>query len=116
MISGSSTWLSAGTPVGAKYGSSQGRPCLNLRPKADTPKAPSTTTYTFARPTPSSGWTFVLGDIDADAVQIRAIGNDGTALTAAQLGFQGGFNYCAPGLPGKPSCTGQPPRCPPGIR
>lgn len=106
VISGTSTWLAAGTPVGAKYGSSQNRPYLNLRPKADSPTAPSTTTYSFAAPTPTSGWTFVLGDIDADKVQVRAIGPDGTALTAAQLGFRGGFNYCAPALAGKPSCTG----------
>ncbi|KQR52716.1 hypothetical protein ASF88_14590 [Leifsonia sp. Leaf336] len=72
VISGASTWLAAGTPVGAKYGSSQGRPYLNLRPKADSPTAPSTTTYSFAAPTPTSGWTFVLGDIDADKVQVRA--------------------------------------------
>ncbi|GIT79395.1 hypothetical protein LLS1_10640 [Leifsonia sp. LS1] len=106
VISGTSTWLAAGTPVGAKYGSSQGRPYLNLRPKADNAVSPSTTTYAFAAPTPTSGWTFVLGDIDADTVQIRAVGPDGTALTAAQLGFDGGFNYCAPGIAGKPSCSG----------
>ncbi len=106
VISGASTWLAPGTPVGAKYGSSQGRPYLNLRPKADAPTAPSTTTYSFAAPTPTSGWTFVLGDIDADKVQVRAIGPDGALLSAAQLGYRGGFNYCAPGIAGKPSCTG----------
>jgi hypothetical protein len=106
VISGASTWLAEGTPVGAKYGSSQGRPYLNLRPKADNAASPSTTTYAFARPTPTAGWTFVLGDIDADKVQVRAVGPDGVALTAAQLGFRGGFNYCAPGVTGKPSCTG----------
>lgn len=106
VISGTSAWLAAGTPVGAKYGSSQGRPYLNLRPKADSPSAPSTTTYSFAAPTPTSGWTFVLGDIDADKVQVRAIGPDGALLSAAQLGYRGGFNYCAPGVVGKPSCTG----------
>ncbi|WP_223692845.1 MSCRAMM family protein [Leifsonia poae] len=106
VISGTSTWLAQGTPVGAKYGSSINQPYLNLRPKADTPTAPSTTTYSFRTPTPTSGWTFVLGDIDADQVQIRAVGPNGVALTSAQLGFRGGFNYCAPGVTGKPSCTG----------
>ncbi|MEV8215071.1 carboxypeptidase regulatory-like domain-containing protein [Leifsonia sp. NPDC077715] len=106
VISGTSTWLAAGTPVGAKYGTSRNQPYLNLRPKADSPSAPSTTTYSFAAPTPTSGWAFVLGDIDADKVRVTAIGPDGEALTTAQLGFRGGFNYCAPGLPGKPSCTG----------
>lgn len=106
VISGASTWLSEGTPVGAKYGTSRDKPYLNLRPKADTPTGSSTTTYSFQKPTPSGGWTFVLGDIDADAVRIQATGPNGQALTAEQLGFRGGFNYCAPGVVGKPSCTG----------
>ncbi|WP_235507757.1 MSCRAMM family protein [Agromyces sp. Root1464] len=106
VISGASTWLSEGTPVGAKYGSSRNQPYLNLRPKADTPAGASTTTYSFPTPTPSSNWTFVLGDIDADQVRISAVGADGAALTAAELGFKEGFNYCAPGVVGKPSCDG----------
>jgi hypothetical protein len=106
VISGASVWLPEGSPVGAKYGSSINRPYVNLRPKADNAGSPSTTTYAFNTPTPPSGWTFALGDIDADQVQVRAIGPDGIALTAAQLGFRGGFNYCAPGVVGKPSCTG----------
>lgn len=106
VITGASSWLAPGTPVGAKYGSSQGRPYLNLRPKADNAVSPSTTTYSFAEPTPTSGWTFVLGDIDADKVQIRAVGPDGVALTAAQLGYNGGFNYCAAPGSGRPNCSG----------
>lgn len=106
VISGASVWLAEGTPVGAKYGSSAGQPYLNLRPRADNASSPSTTTYSFATATPSAGWAFVLGDIDADAVRIQAVGPSGQALTAAELGFQGGFNYCAPGVTGKPSCTG----------
>lgn len=106
VISGSSTWLSEGTPVGAKYGSSKDRSYLNLRPKADNATSPSTTTYSFAAPTPTSGWTFVLGDIDADAVRVQAVAPDGHVLDAAELGFRGGFNYCGPGVAGKPSCTG----------
>lgn len=106
VISGASTWLSEGTPIGQKYGSSRDREYLNLRPKADNSTSPSTTTYSFNRPAPASGWAFALGDIDADQVQVRAIGPDGVPLTAAQLGFRGGFNYCAPGVVGKPSCTG----------
>ncbi|WP_311245653.1 carboxypeptidase-like regulatory domain-containing protein [Microbacterium sp. WCS2018Hpa-23] len=106
VISGATNWLAQGTPVGAKYGSSINQSYVNLRPKADNAASPSTTTYSFANPTPASGWTFVLGDIDADSVRIQAIGANGQALTAAELGFQGGFNYCAPGVTGKPSCTG----------
>jgi hypothetical protein len=98
VISGASTWLATSTPVGAKYGSSQGKPYLNLRPRADNATSPSTTTYTFRTPTPTSGWTFVLGDIDADKVQIRAIGPDGVPLTAAQLGYRSSFNYCVTGV------------------
>lgn len=106
VISGASTWLSQGTPVGEKYGSSINQQYLNLRPKADSPTGPSTTTYSFATPTPASGWTFVLGDIDADSVRIEAIGIDGQAVSTEELGFNGGFNYCAPGIAGKPSCSG----------
>lgn len=106
VISGASAWLAQGTAVGAKYGTSQGQPYLNLRPKADNATSPSTTTYSFNAPTPTSGWTFVLGDIDADAVRIQAVGANGQLLQAADLGFRGGFNYCAPGIAGKPGCTG----------
>ena len=106
VVSGASTWLAASTDVGAKYGSSRDQEYLNLRPRADNATSPSVTTYTFDRPTPSSNWTFVLGDIDADQVRIAALDPQGRALTAAQLGYRGGFNYCAPGLAGKPSCTG----------
>ncbi|PRZ44058.1 LPXTG-motif cell wall-anchored protein [Antricoccus suffuscus] len=88
--SGASTYLGGAsspvpTPVGLKYGSSRNNPYLNLRPKADTATAPSTTTYTFDSPTPNTGWTFVLGDIDSDQVKISATGADGVDLTAAQI-------------------------------
>ena len=106
VISGASVWLAATTPVGAKYGSSRDQQYLNLRPRADNASSPSETTYTFAHPTPTAGWTFVLGDIDADKVSISAVGPGGHVLTAAELGFRGGFNYCAPEFTGKPSCTG----------
>jgi len=108
VISGASTWLSEGTPIGEKYGSSRDQPYLNLRPKADSPTSPSRTTYTFAIPAPASGWAFALGDIDADSVRISGVSATGAPLTADDLGFQSGFNYCAPGTIGKPSCTGDP--------
>lgn len=106
VISGASTWLSEGTSIGAEYGSSRNQPYLNLRPKADSATSPSTTTYSFAAPTPKSGWAFALGDIDSDSVRIRAIAPDGHVLSAAEIGLRDRFNYCAPGLVGKPSCTG----------
>ncbi|MFI2362480.1 collagen binding domain-containing protein [Promicromonospora sp. NPDC019610] len=106
VISGASSWLSAATPPGAVYGSSRDQQYLNLRPQADRPTSPSTTTYTFERPTPASGWAFVLGDIDADRAVVTALGADGRQLAGAELGFQDGFNYCP--VPGGPSCTGDP--------
>lgn len=106
VISGASTWLGEGTSIGAKYGTSRNQPYLNLRPRADTATTPSVTTYTFASPTPSSGWAFALGDIDADAVRVTAVTAAGTSATADELGYRESFNYCAPGLAGKPSCTG----------
>lgn len=101
---GSSTWLSAATPPGEIFGSSRDLPYLNLRPRADNPGAPSTTTYTFERPAPPGSWAFVLGDIDADRAIVTARGPDGSLLTATEMGWQGGFNYCTPA--GNPSCTG----------
>ncbi|MFJ3403781.1 collagen binding domain-containing protein [Promicromonospora sp. NPDC090134] len=106
VISGASSWLSQATPPGAVYGSSRDQEYLNLRPQADRPTSPSTTTYTFERPTPASGWAFVLGDIDADRAVVTALGADGRQLAGAELGFQGGFNYCT--VAGSPSCTGDP--------
>lgn len=106
VISGASTWLSAGTPIGAKYGSSRDQGYLNLRPKADNATSPSTTTYSFAAPTPTSGWAFALGDIDSDSVRIRAVAPDGHVLDASEIGLRDRFNYCAPAVVGKPSCTG----------
>ena len=93
--SGASTFLGPSTPPGAVYGSSRNQPYLNLRPKADNASSPSTTTYTFASPTPAAGWTFVLGDIDADKVQVSAKDAAGQELTAAQIDpwFRGSFNY-----------------------
>lgn len=101
---GASTWLSAATPPGEIFGSSRDLPYLNLRPAADNPGAPSTTTYTFDRPAPPGSWAFVLGDIDADRAIVTARGPDGELLTATEMGWQGGFNYCTP--TGSPSCSG----------
>ncbi|MGC4109254.1 MAG: carboxypeptidase regulatory-like domain-containing protein [Nocardioides sp.] len=92
--SGASMWFGATTPVGAKYGSSRDQPYLNLRPLADTATTPSTTTYTFADPTPPTGWAFVLGDIDADQVKVTAKDADGNEVGASELGFVQAFNLC----------------------
>ncbi len=94
VASGASTSLGADTPPGAKYGSSAGNPYLVLRPRADTPTGRSTTTYTFAAPTPDTGWAFVLGDIDADQVEVSATDGVGAAVPAAEVDswFAGAFN------------------------
>ncbi|GAA5143819.1 hypothetical protein GCM10023340_10140 [Nocardioides marinquilinus] len=93
--SGASTFLGTQTPPGAKYGSSRNASYVVLRPRADTPTGASTTTYTFDAPTPDTGWAFVLGDVDADRVQVRATDADGTRVPAAEVSswFAGTFNY-----------------------
>ena len=100
---GASAFLNAATPFGARFGSSQGRPYLNVRTASG--NAPSTTTITFADPTPASGWGFALGDVDADQVMVTATGADGAPLATAALGFTGTFNYCA-ASPVPSSCSG----------
>ncbi|MCF2527767.1 Ig-like domain-containing protein [Yinghuangia soli] len=101
VASGSSAYLNASTPFGSVFGSSRGRPYLAL--KTATGNAPSTTTITFATAPAAGTWGFALGDIDADHVYISATGPDGVALTNAELGFQGTFNYCQ-GSPKPSSC------------
>lgn len=104
VVSGASTWQAASTPPGGLYGSSRSQPYLNQRPAADNPTSPAITTYTFATPTPASGWSFVLGDIDADQATVSATAVDGSAVPIADLGFQGAYNYCQ--RAGGPSCAG----------
>ncbi|KQR46360.1 hypothetical protein ASF82_02315 [Frigoribacterium sp. Leaf164] len=102
--SGSSTWQAASTAPGERYGSSRGLPYLNLRPQLDRPvaSAASVTTYTFGSATPSAGWSFVLGDVDADQVTVTATDPAGAAVPASALGFGSAYNYCR--VAGGPSC------------
>ncbi|MFF2371189.1 Ig-like domain-containing protein [Agromyces sp. NPDC058110] len=102
VVSGASTWQAASTPVGAVFGSSRDRTYLNQRPAANNAASPSVTTYTFASPTPTSGWAFVLGDIDADQVTLSATGTDGAAVPVEGLGYQESYNSCH--RSGGPSC------------
>jgi hypothetical protein len=104
--SGSTVWLPAGSPFGAVFGSSQDKRYLSLRPAADGVGSPSTTTYTFADPTPTSGWGIALGDIDAEALTVSARDSSGAPVAGADLGLEGSFNYCAPS-PRSSSCPGQ---------
>lgn len=105
--SGASTWFGENSPVGLEYGSSRNRPYLNLRPQADSASSPSITRYAFERPTPA-GWAFVLGDIDADQVQVSATTATGDEATAAELGFRAAFNLCATSPRPSGCSSGQP--------
>ncbi len=102
VVSGASTWQAASTPVGVEFGSSLNRTYLNQRPAANNAASPAITTYTFASPTPASGWAFVLGDIDADQVTLSATGADGAPVPVEGLGYQESYNSCH--RSGGPSC------------
>jgi hypothetical protein len=110
IAAGTNTFLAQGTPPGAIYGSSRNQGYLGLRPRQDSPGVPSETVFTFNRPTPTTGWMFAVGDIDADTLQISAVGPDGEALSADQLGFRSTFSYCADGIAGRPPAS----TCPAG--
>lgn len=101
--SGTSTFLNAATPFGKEFGSSQGKGYLYFG--TATGSQSSTTTIDFAAGTPVGTWGFALGDIDADTAKVTAVGTNGKPLTAAQLGWQSAFNYCA-SIPRPGACTG----------
>lgn len=104
--SGASAFLGPGTPIGAAYGSSQKMNYLNVTSAPGL--ADSTTTWTFASPTPAGKWAFAVGDVDADKVQISATDAGGNPVPVAQLGFQSTFNYCN-SSPKPSSCLGPGP-------
>lgn len=91
---GATRWLGGFTGPGSRYGSSQGRQYLGLRPAANNASSPSTSVYTFERPTPAGGWMLALGDIDAEYLDVSAVGIDGQPVAIADLGFRSAFNYC----------------------
>jgi hypothetical protein len=70
---GATIFLNANTPVGEQYGSSRGLSyaSIGLGGSFTVPGNPSVTTITFDEPTPFSGWSFVLGDIDAEDIRLR---------------------------------------------
>ena len=98
--------IRADSAFGALYGISQGQQYVNLRPRADGNAAsagmPSTTTYTFASPSPVGTWGAVLGDIDAETLTISATGTDGGAVSGSALGVTA-LNYC--GTPANATCA-----------
>lgn len=103
--SGKSTYLSANTPFGNVFGSSEGMPYLLLHTAAG--RTPSATTFTFRTAAPASGWGFTLGDIDADQVTITATDAAGAPVPAASLGYESSFNFCA--VTPRPSSCGTGP-------
>lgn len=54
--------------------------------------ANKTVQFVFEEPT-VRGFGFVLGDVDAENVFLKAYVDEGMELTGAQLGFQASFNY-----------------------
>lgn len=93
--SGSTIFLNQNTPVGTEYGSSLNRTyaSIGLGSSFTVPGTPAVTTVRFASATPASGWSFALGDIDAEDITITARGASG-ALNVTGW-FQSAFNYCA---------------------
>jgi uncharacterized repeat protein (TIGR01451 family) len=101
--SGKSTYLNHTTPFGQEFGESHNHSYMAFGTARG--NKPSTTTISFNAATPARNWGFALGDIDADKARVSAVGADGKALTAAQLGWKGAFNYCATTHQRPPSCT-----------
>jgi len=102
--SGTSTWLSAATPFGAQFASSQNQKYLNFSPT--TGQAMSTTVITFATPTPVTGWGFAFGDVDAEAIGVSALDASGAPVSTSNLGFQSAFNLCNIPSPKPSACSG----------
>ncbi len=100
---GATIFLNANTPMGAQYGSSRSLSyaSIGLGGSFVVPGNPSVTTITFDTATPDSGWSFALGDIDAENVTVAALDDEGTELDVSEW-FSGAFNYCNAGSP-KPS-------------
>jgi hypothetical protein len=102
VATGKSTFLNATTPFGEEFGGSRDQDYLSFGTASR--NRPSTTRITFEAGTPTGRWGFALGDIDADRAHITAKEPDGKTLTAAELSWQGAFNYCL-GTPKPSSCT-----------
>jgi len=112
---GGSSWLSADTPAGELVGTSRNKPYLSINPAANSAGSVSTTTFTFATPTPVGVWGAAFGDIDAEVLGVSATTAGGAPVAAADLGVTA-FNYCltmttpnpcggAPGLTPLPTLT-----------
>jgi hypothetical protein len=115
---GGSQWLPADTPAGQLVGSSRDKPYLSINPAANTAGSVSTTTFTFATPTPVGVWGAAFGDIDAEVLGVSATDAAGQPVAPAALGVAA-FNYCltattpnpcgaSPGLTPLPTLTDAP--------
>lgn len=83
--------LSAATPFGAVFGDSTGENYLRM--SSPTNSGSSSTTLTFAADTPATGLGLALGDVDSESITVTATTTGGAPVTAAELGWQGAFNY-----------------------
>ena len=104
LSAGTGAYLPESTPAGQLVGSSRGKPYLSINPTSNTPGAVSTTTFTFATPTPVGVWGAAFSDIDAEVIGASATSAAGTPVAAADLGVAA-FNYCVPGTTPNP-CPG----------
>jgi hypothetical protein len=101
--SGTNAWLNDGTGPGARYGTSRGTGYLSMGTAAG--GADSVTTFTFTGTTPTTGWSFALGDIDADAVTISATDATGAIVDPSTWSVTP-FNYCNNSSPRPTTCSG----------
>ncbi|NBU32322.1 MAG: hypothetical protein EBS36_04020 [Actinobacteria bacterium] len=101
--SGASAWLNSGTLPGAEYGTSRGSGYISMG--TATGGADSVTTFTFNNTTPTSGWSFSLGDIDADQVTISATDASGNPVNVGAWNVTP-FNYCNNTAPRPTACAG----------
>lgn len=105
VFGGASSWLPSSSSFGTRFGSSQDREYLSLRPAADNVGSPSATTITFDSPTPVGGWGLALGDVDAETLVVTGTDADGNALTGPGLGLVSTFSACD-ASPRASACSG----------
>lgn len=105
VFGGASSWLPASSSFGTRFGSSQDREYLSLRPAADNAGSPSTTTITFDVPAPVGGWGLALGDVDAETLVVTGTDADGDPVTGAGLGLVSSFSACD-ASPRASACSG----------
>lgn len=91
----SRAWLTSATPFGAVFGPSGPSPARQyLSTQVDgNQNSVSTTTITFARPTPARALGVAYGDIDVDALTVSATDADGNVVPGSAL-VGNTFNFC----------------------